>query len=329
MWHAPLRRLCVLPLLLLCLSALLLPAVVQGQKYSHRGFMLDTGRKFFPVPSIKAILDSMYQARMNVFHWHLYDSQSLPLEWAYNGGLLTSLGSFKDPVTGRPLVYNRTDIVGVVAYAAARGIQVIPEFEMPGHADVWALAFPSIISCNPDINNPSGQFNLANPGTQTVLAQLFADMLPLFNSTNVHVGGDEVAFCWPDPTPKATYQSFYNTFVLGQMRTHARTPTVWADTVLDAKLQLSKSYRVQTWRNAADASTIASAGYSTIVSTSATWYVGNATPDKIRAFQFPKSTRVIGAELCWFTSPADNPDPSDLQWIFNLISAAGLKMWQG
>lgn len=325
------QRVAAVLLVVALLLVVFSPAAVQAQttpKYRHRGFMLDTARKFFPVSSIYAILDRMYAARMNVFHWHLTDSQSFPLEWSYNGGLLTSLGAFKD-AAGNPLIYTRADVQAIVAYAAARGIEVVPEFEMPGHADVWALAFPAIITCNPNIAQPSGQFDLSASGTYTVLAQLFADMLPLFapGGQRVHVGGDEVAFCWPDANPRGTYQAFYNSFVAGQLQAYGRVPTVWADTVIDAGLQLTKNFTVQTWRYAADASTVSKAGYNTVVSTSSTWYVGNATPSKIRNFKFPASARIIGAELVWFTSPGD--DPSDLAWVWPVIDAAGAKMWSG
>ena len=297
-------------------------------KYAHRGFMLDTGRKYFPPSSILQLLDMMKIAGLNIFHWHIYDSQSFPIEWDFEGGKLTNAGCFKDTI-GNNLIYTKADIAQIISHANKNGIDVIPEFEMPAHSDIFNLVYPEIMCCNPDPTSPepSGQFNLINPETQKILSQFFMDTLPQFNSIYTHTGGDEVAFPPTDPNPLQSLTTFENTFIQNILSTYGKTGIVWSDLLLDNGVNLSKKFILQTWRNPKDVNAIIKAGYKTVISTSNVWYIGNATPNKIKKYKFPISPLVLGAELVWFTSPSD--DPSDLSWLLPCMQAAGNKLING
>lgn len=101
--------------------------------YIHRGFMLDTGRKFFPVEAIVDLLTVLQQHNFNVFHWHLYDAESFPMHWPKGQGLTNT--SIKHSHTSK--YYSHEDIQRVISHARSLGILVYPETDMPGHSDIW------------------------------------------------------------------------------------------------------------------------------------------------------------------------------------------------
>jgi hexosaminidase len=96
--------------------------------------MIDVSRHFEPVAMVERTLDGMAVAKLNVFHWHLSDDQGF------------RAGSKKFPrfteVASSGQFYTQEQMREVVAYARARGIRVVPEFDMPGHTSSWILAYP-------------------------------------------------------------------------------------------------------------------------------------------------------------------------------------------
>lgn len=105
--------------------------------YPHRGFMLDTGRKFFPVQAITNLLTLLHRYNFNVFHWHIYDAESFPLLWPADQNGLTN-ASQKFSHTRH--FYSPLDIRYIVTYAQRLGIRVYPETDMPGHCDIWYVS---------------------------------------------------------------------------------------------------------------------------------------------------------------------------------------------
>ena len=91
----------------------------------YRGFMLDTGRKFFPLAVIFQLLDILGTNQFNIFHWHIYDSQMFPIQWKY--------GDASYMYTNKSEKYTTADIQKVISYANEKGIKIIPELEMPGN----------------------------------------------------------------------------------------------------------------------------------------------------------------------------------------------------
>ena len=158
--------------------------------YRWRGLMLDTVRHFFSVETIKRQLDGMAAAKLNVFHWHLTDDQGWRLESrAYPRLHQTAPGGN---------YYSRAQIQEIVAYAAARGIVVVPEIDMPGHASAIAHAYPELISA-PGPYPPEDRWgvhkpllNPANPAVIEFAEKIIAEVADLFPFEYVHIGGDEV-----------------------------------------------------------------------------------------------------------------------------------------
>ena len=159
-------------------------------RFGWRGLMLDSVRHFFSVETIKRQLDGMTAAKLNIFHWHLTDDQGWRLESRSYPKLheLASHGQY----------YTREQVREVVAYAAERGIQVLPEIDMPGHSSAIAVAYPQLMSA-PGPYQPEDRWGvhkpLLNPADEAVYVfaeAIFREVTELFPFDYVHIGGDEV-----------------------------------------------------------------------------------------------------------------------------------------
>jgi hexosaminidase len=191
-----------------------LPAVsIEDQpRFGWRGSHLDTARHFMPKSFVLKHIELLAQNKMNVFHWHLTDDQGWRIE-IKRFPLLTQVGAWRsetqltprpgDPpglrYDGQPHggYYTQDDIREVVAYAAARHITVVPEIEMPGHALAAIAAYPELGN-QPDKKLPVGRewgviTQVFSPEENTVrfLQQVMDEVLTLFPSQYIHVGGDE------------------------------------------------------------------------------------------------------------------------------------------
>ena len=166
-------------------------------RYGHRGFMLDESRHFTGKAGVKRLLDAMELLKLNVFHWHLTDEPGWRIEIKKYPKLTTTgaLGNYTDkdaPAT----FYTQDDVREIVAYAEARGITIIPEIDMPGHAAAANRAYPEF-SGGGSKKYPDFTFNPAKAETDAFLKDILAEVRTLFpKSPVIHLGGDEVHFGW-------------------------------------------------------------------------------------------------------------------------------------
>jgi hexosaminidase len=177
-------------------------------RFAWRGMHLDVCRHFFPVPFIKKYIDLLARYKMNSFHWHLTDDQGWRIE-IKKYPKLTSVGAWrKGSQVGAYAAmtfdtvryggfYTQDEVREVVAYAAERHINVVPEIEMPGHAMAALTAYPQM-GCTggpyevqrgwgvfPDV------FCAGNDSVFTLLEGVLTEVMALFPSTIIHIGGDE------------------------------------------------------------------------------------------------------------------------------------------
>ncbi len=175
--------------------------------YAWRGMHLDVSRHFFSVEFIKKYLDCLALYKMNTFHWHLTDDQGWRIE-IKKYPKLTEIGSvrkksmvghYKDhtfdsiPYGG---FYTQEEIKEVVAYAKQRFITVIPEIEMPGHAMAALAAYPELACTDGpfEVATEWGVFDdvyCTTETTFTFLENVMDEVLSLFPSEYIHIGGDE------------------------------------------------------------------------------------------------------------------------------------------
>lgn len=178
-------------------------------QFQWRGLHLDVSRHFFTVEEVKRFIDLMAYYKFNTLHWHLTDDQGWRFE-IKKYPLLTEVGAWRDSTlenhyTTQPRTYNKTRYGGfytqeqikeIVSYAGARYIEVVPEIEMPGHARAALAAYPQY-SCTGQAQGVEGLWGIfddifcAKEESILFLQDVLTEVLPLFPSVYVHIGGDE------------------------------------------------------------------------------------------------------------------------------------------
>ncbi|MEZ5306268.1 MAG: family 20 glycosylhydrolase [Pyrinomonadaceae bacterium] len=166
-----------------------LVSIKDEPRFAWRGLMIDSARHFQPIEVIKRNLDAMAAVKLNVLHWHLTEDQGFRPE-SKKFPELHLMGSDGD-------FYTQEEMKEIVRYAADRGIRVMPEFDMPGHATAWLVSHPEIasgpgpyeIERRPGVFNPT--LDPTNPKTYKLLEKFLAEMAKIFPDRYMHIGGDE------------------------------------------------------------------------------------------------------------------------------------------
>lgn len=159
-------------------------------RFPWRGILLDPARHFLPLETLRRQIDGIAAARMNVFHWHLTDDQG----WRFASEHFPQL----QQKGSDGLFYSREQMKALVQYAAERGVRVVPEIDLPGHATALAAAMPELISApGPyQIERGWGVFKpLLDPSSEKVYAfidTLVGEVAAIFPDPWLHIGGDEV-----------------------------------------------------------------------------------------------------------------------------------------
>jgi hexosaminidase len=191
-------------------------SILDYPQYSFRGMNLDVSRHFFPVSFIKKYLDILSNYKFNIFHWHLTDSHGWRIE-IKQYPKLTSAGAWRAERKGIPMTiaeptgkdepatyggyYSQEEIKDIIQYAKERFITIIPEIEMPGHCTAALVAYPEFNCLNNKIPLliPCGypgdlqhNFCVGYDSTYTFLENILNEVMKLFPSNYVHIGGDEV-----------------------------------------------------------------------------------------------------------------------------------------
>lgn len=115
--------------------------IVDMPRFPHRGLLIDTSRNFLPVESLLQTITAMAASKLNVLHWHIIDAPSFPLDLPSSPSL-ARLGAYSPHQT-----YSKEEVLRIVTFAAARGVRVLPELDMPGHSFSWSHAVPHLITC--------------------------------------------------------------------------------------------------------------------------------------------------------------------------------------
>ena len=177
--------------------------ISDAPRFAWRGVMLDSARHFQSVDDVKKLLDQMAQHKLNVLHWHLTDDQGWRIE-IKRYPELTRIGAWRTPPAaghdGEPQryggFYTQEQIRDVVAYAAARHITVVPEIDMPGHAQAAVASYPQIgvTGKRPPVSVDWGVnpylYNV-DDATFQFIDNVLDEVMALFPSRYIHVGGDE------------------------------------------------------------------------------------------------------------------------------------------
>ena len=300
-----------------------IPAVSihDAPRFRWRGLLIDCGRHFEPVAVIKRNLDGMAAVKLNVFHWHLTEDQGFRIE-SRVFPKLTGKGSDGD-------FYSQQDAKEIVAYAQARGIRVVPEFEMPGHSTAWLSAYPSLASGS----KPKGigrEFAISQyaidptrEATYAFIGRFLTEMAGIFPDAYVHIGGDET----PAPDWKTNprilafmkahrlrdndaLQAYFNTRVLRIVSGLRKHMMGWDEVLTPG---LPKDVVVQSWRGEASLAKGAKLGYKGVLS--APYYLDGMKPAEAHYLADPlpatsdlsaeERKRILGGEVCMWGEHID------------------------
>ncbi|MCB2204570.1 beta-N-acetylhexosaminidase [bacterium] len=257
--------------------------IVDAPRFAWRGLMLDCARHFLDVDFIKHTLDVMALLKLNRLHWHLSDDQGWRLE-IKRYPALTSVGAWRTEADGRRYggYYTQQQVRDIVAYAAARNITVVPEIDMPGHMRAAIAAYP-VLSCTQErleVPHTWGVFkDVLCPGrdeTLTFMDDVLDEVMALFPSQWIHLGGDEVP---PDRWEACSrcrarmeneglqdvhaLQSWFMTRMAGTLAAQGRRMIGW-DEILSGPL--APDAVVQCWRSIDSATAAVERGHDVIVS---------------------------------------------------------------
>ncbi|MBH8558375.1 beta-N-acetylhexosaminidase [Hymenobacter negativus] len=251
-------------------------------RFAWRGLLIDAARHFMPVAVIKRNLDGMAAVKLNVLHWHLTDDQGFRIESKVFPRLQT-VGSTDG------LFYTQAEVREVVAYAAARGIRVVPEFDMPSHTTSWIVAYPRLKSAD-STYAPYTRWRTTNVAidptretTYTFLDSLLTEMTTLFPDPYFHAGGDEndgrnwrrtpriVAWMQAHKMVKADgktvdkhqLQTYFNRRVMVMLQQRGKTMIGW-DEILGP--DLPKEAVIQSWRGKKGLNDAAKLGHPVLLS---------------------------------------------------------------
>jgi hexosaminidase len=164
-------------------------SIRDAPRFPWRGLLIDVGRHWEPLEVIERNLDAMAVVKLNVLHLHLTEDQGFRIESATHPELQEK-GS-------DGLYFTQVQMRGIVAYAAARGIRVVPEFDIPGHTTSWVVSHPELASLPGPygIERHWGVFNPVldptNEATYALLGDFLGEMAALFPDSFIHIGGDE------------------------------------------------------------------------------------------------------------------------------------------
>ncbi|WP_168796292.1 beta-N-acetylhexosaminidase [Flagellimonas onchidii] len=274
-----------------------------------RGYMLDVSRHFFDKEQVKDVLDFMAESKLNRFHWHLTDDQGWRVE-IKSYPKLTEVGAWRMDYNttdetlarwwGRPKqkpgekptyggFYTQEDIKEIVAYAKERFIEVIPEIDMPGHAQATIAAYPEIGCVNAEPYVATGGVwlnNTYNPGKEETFEfaeKMLNEVMDLFPYEYVHIGGDECNKSQWQVDPHAQrrikeeglkdegeLQSYFLKRIEKIINTRGKTMIGW-DEILEGGL--APNATVMSWRGESGGIASAKAGHEVIMTPNSYCYI--------------------------------------------------------
>lgn len=235
--------------------------------FAWRGLLLDCCRTFIRKPAILRLLDQMAALKLNRLHWHLTDDQGWRLEIKRHPRL-TEVGAWRGPADARAGgFYSQEDVREIVAHAANRGIAIMPEIELPGHATAALAAYPELGCGSKPVEVATGwgifphNYHAGEDRVFDFLEGVMDEVMGLFPFPCIHIGADE---CQKDvwkTCPECQrriaenalgdeygLQAYFVNRIAQYLRRHGRTPVAW-DEVLEGRCP--DGLMVQCWRDEA------------------------------------------------------------------------------
>ncbi|KAL2329631.1 hypothetical protein Fmac_017212 [Flemingia macrophylla] len=299
-------------------------------RFAFRGLMLDTSRHYYPINVIKQIIEAMSYAKLNVLHWHIIDEESFPLE------VPTYPKLWKGSYTKWER-YTVEDAYEIVNQKAEKGINVMPEVDVPGHAESWGAGYPDLWP-SPSCREP---LDVSKAYTFDVISGILTDMRKIFPFELFHLGGDEVhtgttdtSYCWTS-TPHVkewlqnqnmTAKDAYQYFVLKAQEIAVSknwTPVNWEETFNTFASKLHPETIVHNWWGPGVCPKVVAKGFRCIFSNQGVWYLDHLdvpwdvvyTAEPLEGIHTASEQElVIGGEVCMWGETADTSNVQQTIW---------------
>lgn len=314
-------------------------SVNDSARYGHRGLLIDTSRHYLSINEIERMIDTLVMNKMNKLHWHLVDAQSFPFEAPSVPEM--ALGAYIQ--NGKALIYTAADIKSVTDYAHKRGVEVIFEVDVPGHAASWNAGKPELSACQGAYSNINNfALNPTLDETYETLQAILIDIVEATGSSALHLGGDEVVYgCWAkDPEIVSwmaqqgwtDYGQLYNYFVtkagsIAKNLTDNVNPetsrTIFWEEVFIGNCQIDPSTSViEVWISADMMSQVTAAGYKTISAPQDHWYLDHSANtwqvmygyEPTVGLNEAQSELVIGGEVAMWGEHIDDNNIEGMVW---------------
>ena len=318
------------------------PVSIQDKaRYGHRGMLIDTSRHYLSVHEIERLIDILPMNKFNVLHWHTVDAESFPLKTPSEPTMIE--GAYN-----AHMVYTMEELTYLHNFAHDRGVEIIFELDVPGHAASWTKGKPEIMAdCFAKYYYNINDFAL-NPTldeTYTTIQGILSDVVQATGVKRLHLGGDEVVYgCWKNDSSIVNwmnnkgwtdYNQLLGYFVdktdtivnnLGASVTH------WEE-VFTAGAKVPANTIFQVWTDSSMMSKLTSAKYPVIASPSNYWYLNIATNTWQNMYSYDptvgltdtQSSYIVGGEVCLWGEYID--DVNIEQNVYPRASAVGERLW--
>ncbi|XP_039274796.2 beta-hexosaminidase subunit alpha-like isoform X1 [Styela clava] len=320
-------------------------AIEDFPRFQYRGLMLDTARHFIPTETILQTLEIMSYNKLNVLHWHITDHQSFPLEFKRFPEIARH-GAFDNGKS----VYREEDVKRIVEFARLRGIRVIPEIDLPGHASALAKSRPDLfLNCYSVTNgvrdDSKGTLDPLNPEVYTFIGALYSELKNLFPDEYIHIGGDEISHeCWLTSSEfrkymvksRTTEKEIHRMFIEGILQKARKLnlkPIAWDDVFSHGYTETPATIEVWTVDHPEDkVGDLTDASVDVIVSYP--WYLDNTLKRQWDIMYLAKPAEyveqknlhhVLGGESCMWTEHVEANNV--ITEIWPLASAAAERLW--
>jgi len=311
-------------------------------RFPWRGLMMDVSRHWLPVEVVKRNLDAMAAVKINVLHWHLSDDQGFRVQ-CRRYPKLHEMGS-----DGH--YYTQQQVRDVIDYARERGIRVVPEFDMPGHATSWFVGYPELASAPGPytIDRKWGIFDPAMDPTRDEVYRFLdgfvGEMAALFPDEYFHIGGDEVNGKQWSASPRIqtfmrehgihnneALQAYFSSHVQPIVARHGKKVIGWDEILAPG---LPKESVVQSWRGQKSLAEAARLGHMGILSagyyldlmySAASHYAADPMEKESASLNDQEKARILGGESCMWAEYA-TPENEDMR-IWPRNAAIAERLW--
>jgi hexosaminidase len=275
--------------------------IEDAPRFGWRGLMIDVARHYQPIESLHAVVDQMVSIKLNTLHLHLTDDQG----WRFEVKAfpkLTEIGAWRTPPStgGAPGArvggfYTQEQLKALVTYAAERGVTIVPEIDLPGHAQALVAAYPElgVFGDTPGVSHDWGvNPYLINPGPAGVafVKRVLDELMGVFPATYIHLGGDEAIKDQWQRSPQVQAQikalglkdeNQLQSWLIDEfgvyLASHGRRLIGW-DEILEGGLPPSAS--VMSWRGEKGAIDAANQNHDVVLSPAPTLYLDSLQSDR-------------------------------------------------